>query len=297
MMDQPEKTTIRHYLDWSRAGKPALWRYALVVVLGFVVWVLGGILPIRFVFEPLGIDALTNPVALYYTFLPGFVGIPLLVWLLLRRPPYSVALPAWPPRLADYGLGVLFQWLAMVVMYLLAAEVSYRGFEHLSAGLMLLVAAALVGIFIQTGLEELFFRGLLAQATHRLSTWLPLVVGVQAYLFASMHLGNLQSEGETLWKWVLYLTPALAWGWIAWRTGSLVFPMALHFGNNAFLQLFVATQGDVIEGIAPFVATPPTVNPVQHLALFTLGQVLITLLLVEALWRRRAARVSVFDPI
>lgn len=289
-MSTEQTDEIKSYLDWSHEGKPAIWRYLLAVILGFLIWIWGSILPIVLVFQPLNIDPLTNSVAFYYTFITGFIGIPLLVWLILRRPAYSVVLPFWPSNLRDYGLGILIQWIAMAITYILAVDVSYRGFEHITAGVILTVIAALVGVFIQTSFEEMFFRGLVAQATRRVTKWLPVVLGVQAFFFASLHIGNVESSGDAIWKWLLYLTPALTWGWIAWRTGSLVLPMAMHFGNNAFLQLIIGTKGDVIEGIGPFLATPPADNPVFHMVITTVAVSLLTIFLVEVILRRRAAR-------
>ena len=289
-MNNSEKAPIRNYLDWSEKGRSAIWRYVLALILGFVIWTMGSTLIIGWIFAPLNIDVNANPVWFYYTFTAGFIGVPLLVWLLLGRPAYSVALPSWPSNLRDYGLGVLFQWIGMAVMYILAVDVSYRGFEHVSSTIILTVIAALIGVFIQTGFEEFYFRGLIAQATRRVINWLPVVLVVQALFFASLHTGNVTSPGETIWKWILYMTPALTWGWIAWRTGSLVMPMAMHFGNNAFLQLFIGTKGDVVEGIAPFVATPSVDNPVFHMVITTVGVSIITIILVEVITRRRAAK-------
>lgn len=291
-MNAPENTSILNYLYWSDKGKAAIWRYVLAVIFGFVIWMWGSAIPTLLVFQPLNIDINANPVAFYYTFIAGFIGVPLLVWLILRRPVYSVALPSWPSNLRDFGLGILIQWIAMTITYILAVDVSYRGFESITAGVILTVIAALAGIFIQTSFEEMYFRGLVAQATRRVTKWLPVVLGVQALFFASLHTGNLESAGDTVSKWLLYLAPALTWGWIAWRSGSLVLPMAMHFGNNAFLQLFIATKGDVVEGIAPFLATPPADNPVFHMVITTVAVSLITIILVEVVFRWRARRAT-----
>jgi len=88
---------------------------------------------------------------------------------------------------------------------------------------------------------------------------------------------------------VPYLVPALAWGWIAWRTGSLLMPMGLHFANNAFLVLFVNTKGDVLQTVTPFIAETPTI---ERAALFAVGQAALTIVAVEWIVRRRAARAS-----
>lgn len=295
-MNDSDKSPIRNYLEWSDEGKPAIWRYVLTITLGFVIWLWGSILPIVLVFGPLNIDYFTDPVATYYTFITGFIALPPLVWLLLGRPAYSLALPSWPSNLRDFGLGILIQWIAMGIMYAFMVKASYRGFDHFTVATIFTVILALVGIFIQTGFEEMLFRGLVAQATRRIIKWLPAVLLVQALWFASLHASNIEAFGGALWAWIPYLIPALTWGWIAWRTGSLVLPMAMHFAKNAFLWLFVTTEGDVTQGIAPFVAKIPAGIPSATAALrSSLGEFIITviaILILEVILRRRAARAT-----
>jgi len=191
-MNNSDKTPIQNYLEWSHEGKSAIWRYVLAVVLGILAFMVGSMVSI-FIFDPLNINILEDPVAFYYTFVIGFVAVPLIVRFLLGRPAYSVALPSWPPNLRDYGLGILIQWMAMSIAYIALVDVSYLGFEPITAGVILKLILALVGIFITTTFEEMYFRGLLIQATWRVTKWLPVVFGVQAYFFAQLHLGNMDS--------------------------------------------------------------------------------------------------------
>ena len=287
-MGDREDHVIHNYLEWSDEGRPAIWRYLAAIVLGFLFWMWGSIPAILLLQDFLN-DPATKSVAFEYTFVVGLVAIPLIVRYLLKRPAFSVALPSWPPRLADYGLGIAIQWAAMVVMYLVAAKVSFRGWEHVTAAAVPMLFAALLGLALQTAFEELYFRGLIAQATRRLIKWLPAVIGVQAVYFASLHVGNVEAWGGGNLAMVPYLVPALAWGWIAWRTGSLLMPMGLHFANNAFLVLFVNTRGDVLQTATPFIAETPTI---ERAALFAVGQAVLTIVAVEWIVRRRAARAA-----
>jgi len=83
-----------HYLDWSRQGWPAAWRYLLAIVLAFVVWMWGSIIPMV-ALSAVGISVLENSVAFLYTFVFAHLGVLLIVRLLLGRRMYSVALPSW----------------------------------------------------------------------------------------------------------------------------------------------------------------------------------------------------------
>lgn len=102
-----------------------------------------------------------------------------------------------------------------------------------------LVLMVCTGFMIQTAFEELYFRGLLMQATRRLTSWLPVLLVVQAYVFASLHAGNLEGHAASYLTMVPYFVAALYFGWVAWRTGSLVIPMGLHFANNGWNALLV----------------------------------------------------------
>lgn len=282
-----EGNGAQHYLEWSDRGRPAIWRYLIAIVLGFIFWMWGSIPTILLLKEYLK-DPGTEAIAFEYTFVVGFVAIPLLVRYLLKRPAYSVALPSWPPRLAEYGLGIAVQWAGMLILYLVAAKVTYRGWAPINAANLSILFLALIGLAIQTGFEELYFRGLIAQATRRVTKCLPIVIGVQAYYFASLHTGNVSAWGNGTLGMIPYLIPALTLGWIGWRTGSLLIPMGLHFANNAFLLLFVNTEGDVMRSFTPFIAETPTI---ERASIFALCQALFAILAVEMLVRRGALRL------
>lgn len=57
-----------------------------------------------------------------------------------------------------------------------------------------------------------------------------------------------------------YLLMALTFAWAAWRTGSLLISMGLHFANNLAIALFVSTKGDVIPTLSPFVNMNPSLT-------------------------------------
>lgn len=281
---------IRHYLEWSDEGRSAIWRQLVAVVLGFAVWVIGSA-PVVALLGGLLDDPRTAAAAFEYTFVVGFLAVPLIVWLLLRRPAWSVALASWPPRLGDYGLGIAIGWAVMSVMYATllapAGRLTYRGWGAELAGGAPLLLATVLGFAIQTGFEELYFRGLLMQATHRVTKWAPAVIGVQALFFAQLHAGNVEAWGHGTLAMAPYFLAAVTFAWAAWRTGSLVMPMGLHFANNAFLVLFVNTRGDVIQSAAPFVAETP--DP-AHAVAFALGQAILTIAAVEIVTRKRSPR-------
>lgn len=286
-------SVIRHYLEWSDRGRSAIWRQVVAVVLGFSAWVIGSAPAVALLGRLIN-DPRTGAAAFEYTFVVGFLAVPLIVWLLLGRPAWSVALPSWPPRLADYGLGIAIRWAVMIVMYgvLLApaGRLTYRGWGGALAGGAPLLLATVVGFAVQTGFEELYFRGLVAQATRRITKWAPAVIGVQALFFAQLHAGNVEAWGHGVLSMTPYFLAALTFAWAAWRTGSLLMSMGLHFANNAFLVLFVNTRGDVIQSAAPFVVETPDV---AHAIVFAVGQAVLTIAAIELSTRKRSTRAPV----
>ena len=273
----------QHYLHWAHAGRPALWRYAVAVFLAFLAWVWGSV-PIVFVIQAFGFTVLNNPVAFLYTFLGGFFGLLLITRFLMGRPGWSIALSEWPPKVWLFAIGVAMQFVIMLMLSLANASlISWQGFNDLSIASVALAFAALVGLLIQTGFEEAFFRGLLLQATFRFIRWAPIVIGLQAVFFASIHAGNVSQFDGNPWANLPYFASALGLGWIAWRTGSLLLPIGLHFMNNVFLVFFIETRGDVLTGLAPMVTE---ITSMERVLMFSIGQAVLAVAGTEILVRR-----------
>lgn len=80
---------------------------------------------------------------------------------------------------------------------------------------------------------------------------------------------------------------ALTFAWAAYRSGSLMMSMGLHFGNNSFLIFAVSSRDDVLNGPAPFAFGG------ADLSSSTAGaglQLALSVLAVEWYVRRRARR-------
>ena len=86
-----------------------------------------------------------------------------------------------------------------------------------------------------------------------------------------------------------YFVTAITWGWVAWRTGSLLLSMGLHVGNNTFLVLFVNSRGDVIQSGAPFVLENLTL---PHTIIAGIIHAVLTIIIVEFVMRRRERKAG-----
>jgi uncharacterized protein len=240
------KPKFRDYLKWSDEGRSSVWLYLIAVILGYLGLQLGSIPVFLVLGRFLGEAAATGFVAVEYTFAGVIVVVLLVVKFLLGRPSWSVALPSWPPRWADYGVGMAIWWAAMTPFYLaliLFGRLTFQCWSSFSGEGLLLFLVMIVGVAIQTGAEEIYFCGLLAQVTRRITKWIPVVLVVQALFFAHLHGGNVKAWGGGIAAMTPYFATAMALGCATWRSGSLMMPMGMHFANNSTLFLLVSTKG------------------------------------------------------
>jgi membrane protease YdiL (CAAX protease family) len=149
------------------------------------------------------------------------------------------------PRWWAYGIGgavigglLAWGYVRRVLALALGTNPWFPGLGQTPAWLPVLAATScLVGVVAAFG-EETLWRGYLLQA---LSGWLPrfwLVNGVQALLFAGLHLcrGSFvatASPSACLWQGLWYVLMALLAGWAVRKTGSLWPGAVFHFVFDA----------------------------------------------------------------
>lgn len=290
----------RHYWEWTGAGRRrSILLYLLLVVLGYVAMALGAA-PLLPFLDGVETGSMQENVVLVYGFVLAFVAIPVLVKLLLGRPAYSVALPSWPPRWADYLIGWLGGWAILAVTTLTLSpwrDIRYVGWGGQTDAGALLLVATVVGLLIQTATEELYFRGVLMQATYRILRWTPVVLVLQALFFAQLHVGNIEAWGDGWTAGTPYFLAALAFGFAAWRSGSLMLPAGLHFGNNTFVLFFVSVEGDVLRGPSPWVFQAPTLGQASVASVLQLTLTVFLVLWVARLRPRPRRRETDRDSL
>jgi membrane protease YdiL (CAAX protease family) len=142
---------------------------------------------------------------------------------------------------------------------------------------LVLLPLTLMLLFVQTGAEELFFRGYLQQQLaarfHARWVWF----WIPAVAFALLHWNPV--AGANL---PLVLLAALTFGLVAAdlteRTGSLGAAMGLHLGNN-FTGIAIIANAETISGLALWVSDADLSEP----GLQSLGMALNVAMLV-AVW-------------
>jgi len=292
-----KKTPFERYVQSARR-KPQLWRLVpgvvLIVACAFL-WI-GGLLGVAWLIGDVDralifATELSRPVTpravliLLSTFIGMALGPVLAVWLIHGRSAASLFGPrvrvlrdfaaAAGIVLAIYGIGIAL-WLTMYQPELNLAPSRW----------LLLLPLALIGVAIQTGAEEMIFRGyLMQQLGARFAS--PLVwLLLPALAFGAVHYDP-GTAGVNVWLVVVSATLfGLAAGDLTAKTGSLGAAWGFHFANNVIAILILATKG-TITGMALFV-TPYAVDDAGPLRLLMFGD--MGMLLVAWVLVRRALR-------
>jgi membrane protease YdiL (CAAX protease family) len=194
--------------------------------------------------------------------LASFVAMaagPLLAVRLVHRRPAGTLFGRAPRVLRDFARGTA----AVAVLYSVSLLVwglfydARPGMPPVTWALFLL--PALLGLALQTGAEELLFRGyILQQLAARFRS--PLVWALlPSALFGVLHFdaGRL-GVSMAIWAVVATTLFGLMAADLTARTGSLGAAWGLHFGNNAFGILLLGTPGN-LSGLALFL-TPYTAD-------------------------------------
>ncbi len=248
------------FVDPARA-RPQIWRLIVGLILSllvYLVWVVvlfGGALIVsgRGDFDAWAFEMVSgmSPVSLLLL-LASFVGMALgpmvAVWLLHKRGARTL----FGPRgivLRDFVLaaGITF---GLVLVYLAIWFLASDTLPGLPFGIWIVfLPFALVGLIIQTGAEEILFRGYLQQQlAARFRTPIAWLI-LPALLFGIVHLDP-EGAGESAW---IIVAAAALFGLIAADltavTGSIGASWGLHFANNCVALLIVATQGS-LQGLA-----------------------------------------------
>ncbi len=111
------------------------------------------------------------------------------------------------------------------------------------AGWLAFLPVLLFGLMVQTGAEELLYRGYLQQQTAALFPHPIVWLVFPSLWFGLAHL-DLSQPGAEMWAYVLWATVlGIACADLTARTGSIGAAWGLHLANNIFAVCFVADKG------------------------------------------------------
>lgn len=257
---------IKNYLDWSDVNKHGILRYALGIILCFFTFFLLSsiaVIPLMIINPEFLQTELGSNVSILATFSIPFILIPLLTHWIHKRPTWSVAMPKLKFEISNLAFGFFgFTIVQLIMAFCFNAfglvEINYIGFNWDVFLPMFLIS--FIGIFIQSGAEELLFRGYLTQAVRRVSKKPIIFIFIPAIIFALPHIGNITAFNGSVFAAIPYLISGLLFGWAAYKSGSLWMPLGLHWGNNLGNVILIGLKGDVLKTVAPFSIEMPTLE-------------------------------------
>jgi uncharacterized protein len=244
----PERTARFEAFVAPARRRPALWRLVLGSALAASVW-LAVVVGLVLVGDGLAVppEAASRATLLGYlaSFAALILGLGIAVRLLHARSPATLLGPTGRPDRRGFVLGFGIVAAISIASFALAAFVAPPS-QQLPLGLWLAWAVpAALAILLQSGAEELAFRGYLMQqlaARFRspLAWWL-----LPALAFGALHWSPAQF-GSNAWLVVVAATLiGLIAGDVTARTGNLGAAIGLHFANNVTAILFLAPPSEL----------------------------------------------------
>lgn len=256
----PRTPQFDHFISPARAKKD-LWRLALGIVLVVVIWFgwqIGSFFAVKLygpseIWNALeannfrGLSRVTLAITMF-----GFVGLVIgvigVLGLLHRRSVLSLFGPI-AQSLRDFRTGTLvFSGVTLVFglpLVLLSGTVPH---EPLGS-VILFLPVVVVMLLLQTGAEELFFRGYILQqlAARFQSPWIWFVL--PPILFGLMHFDSTLSTSKAIAIVLSITLTGFLWADLVRVTGNLGAAFGWHFANN-FMIMTVVGFNDYLNGFA-----------------------------------------------
>ncbi|MEW4024776.1 type II CAAX endopeptidase family protein [Bacillus siamensis] len=253
-------------------GRNSVWRYLLSLLVIVGLFFFGSILTVFYMFltsefnPSLTIDwdeaALSDPLAdIYLQHIVYFIAIPgiwIAVRFIMKRRFLSIITPNqslnWKRIFFGFGTYFLLMFMAGLIDFSIHPD-RFSLQEFHASRFLLLLAAAIFLVPIQTSAEEFLFRGFLLQFAGKLTANAVVLTVIVGGLFGALHFGNPEMENGALWAGIGYVTIGMIWTFITIKTGSLEMSLGGHAANNMFLFIFLTEDHSVYSGIPSLFAT------------------------------------------
>ncbi|COD10027.1 MULTISPECIES: CPBP family intramembrane glutamic endopeptidase [Bacillus] len=247
-------------------GRNSVSRYLLSLLLIVGLFFFGSILTVFYMFLTSAFNpsltinwdeaALSDPLAdIYLQHIVYFIAMPgiwIAVRFIMKRRFLSIITPNqslnWKRIFFGFGTYVVLMFVAGLIDFLIHPDRFTLQEFHASRFLLLLAAAVLL-VPIQTSAEEFLFRGFLLQFAGKLTANAVVLTVIIGGLFGALHFGNPEMENGALWAGIGYVTIGMIWTFITVKTGSLEMSLGGHAANNMFLFIFLTEDHSVYGGI------------------------------------------------
>lgn len=269
------------FLEVARQGRNEWWRYVVGFLIIFILLMLGQAV---FALPLLLIGAeqeLLLFAAILLGFVPGLVGVWVVVRFLHERPFRTLIAPDRQVSWRRLALGVGGWFVISAVAALIEAALYPGRYQLNPAPLSVLpfLLIALLLIPVQAGTEELIFRGYLLQGMGLL--WRhPLLLSVlNGALFALPHVENPELSAHPIKILLMYFLAGFFWAIITLRSGTLELAIGAHTANNLFTAVVANYQTTAIPSRSFFVIQVIDAN--YQLATIVVGMTLFYLLVAS----------------
>jgi membrane protease YdiL (CAAX protease family) len=151
-----------------------------------------------------------------------------------------------------------------------------------------LLAVSLLVFPVQTGFEELLFRGYILPAVsyHSRNVWVGLLVS--SLLFGLLHLANSEVSEYGIWEMLpVYCGTGLVFGLVALLSEGTEMGWGIHLVNNLYVVLVKTFPGSSLESPALFRTDAPTTGSIIRETAILL---VLLLMLVWLRYRREPVR-------
>jgi membrane protease YdiL (CAAX protease family) len=262
---------FNRFLERGRVGNNEWWRYMLGSIIIFVLYLIFSS-PFQLLVASaarkipnLKLDEFyqnaTNPkylnidpnlllVLLLLCSVGGLVGIWIVVKFLHKKPFISIITSCEKIRWKKIGFAFLiwfgFSSVFLALQFVLTPEKFILSFDLKPFLLSLIIALILIPI--QTGWEELLFRGYFTQGIGIKTKNAILPIISTSLIFGLMHIGNPEVKTIGFLNSIgFYILPGIIFGLITMLDEGLELAIGLHFANNFFLTLVVTHDHSAIQ--------------------------------------------------
>lgn len=283
---------------------PQLWRLILGIVVSFLVyfgfillllgavWLLAGQAALSGWMQRMAHAETPTSVLLMLATFIGMAAGPMVAARVLHKRSIMSLFGALPTVVRDFligaGLVALIFALSVIIW-----DPGYTVQPNIEMTLWLsFLPLAIVGVLVQTGAEEVLFRGYIQQQLAARFRAPIIWFVLPALMFGALHYDP-ATAGEAVWWLVAAATLfGLAAADLTRITGSIGAAWGFHFANNAFAILLVALDG-AISGLALY-KTPFTASDFEILQPLIVRDMIMTaiawlILRTVLIWRRNKA--------
>lgn len=156
--------------------------------------------------------------------------------------------PRWGLLLRFFALAVMVVLASYGLSYLLPTSTSLDGTPPSTRALLATLAVILLTTPLQSMAEEVGFRGYVTQAV---ASWAARpAVGIGVGVVVSATLFALAHGAQDPWLFGDRFAFGLTASWLAWRTGGLEAPVALHAANNLLSLAAGAFSGTLSDSLS-----------------------------------------------